>query len=572
VEIKMASPTTDKPTTPADKTKQAADGTTHNDAIVKAGAALAQPESKITPSGASTAVIDGEKPPVITDAQSAKTEPTGIVDKAVKYFKNLFGSGSADIASVDTASLDNALLAKWSSDSTEDRDMRAHIARREQTSPEALKTLSEDTDAGVRAAVAGNIKTPDKILSALAKDKDESVVRAVLANPSSPKATKDRIVSKMTAGFGTSEKATAAAEDPNTPPEVLASLSSLRERETRHAVAVNPSTPEATLNQLAKDGDYWVRGGVASNNATPPETLRAMSTDKDNVVQDSLAQNSSTPIDLLQKMAGGADNLSYSSDSRDQNRYRKEDAARTMRNMAEDPKTTPAQLSQLAMNREPLTLNRLAKNPNTPADGLAKVVETSQGFYYGDKGDSIRQAVAENANASTQTLMKLAGDSGYFVQQAALDHISKIAEDPAVTQDTLNELGQSKDAQVLGRVARSKSASPELLTKLSDTFTNVRAAVAENPSTPPELLEKLSTDTSPTTREGVARNSASTPEMRAKLAEDPEESVRSALAGNKVTEPALLAKLATDKSDCGVQSINFSRDVSDSSSRQRKSS
>ena len=531
-----------------DKPKAATDAAPANpDAIAKAGAALAQPESKIPQNAANTSAIDGVSPPSINDSTQVKTDSPGIVGKAVRYIKDLFtgGGSGGDSKPIERQYLDDALLAKWSGDNPNDREMRAYLAGRNETTAESLKKLSKDDDASVRAAVAANPRTPERVLSSMSGDKDDSVLRAVLANPATAQSSKDRIVSKMTAGFGDVEKAKAAATDPSTPPEVLAKLATLKDRATRHAAADNPSTPVTALNDLSKDSDAWIRSGVASNTSTPIETLKALRQDKDPMVLGSLAENRSTPIKDLQSFI-----TSSSSDYNNPATIRSERASRTLFLMAEDPTTSPDKLTELANAGGPSTLQAVAKNPKTPSEALDTIVNTtekSMTYIYNDKlGVGIRESVAQNENTSLKTLMHLASDHGYTVREDALKRLSKIAQDPSVTSDTLNQIAESKDSRVLELVAKSKNAPPELLTKISDTYMNVRAAVAENPSTPPELIAKLSIDPDLRPRMGVAKNPASTPEMRAHLADDPEMNVRLALAGNEHAEPAILAKLATD--------------------------
>jgi hypothetical protein len=533
-----------------DKPKAATDTPANPDAIAKAGAALAQPDSKIPQNAANTSAIDGVSPPSINDSTQAKADSPGIVGKAVKYIKDFFtgGGSSGDSQPIERQYLDDALLTKWAGDSSNDRTMRAYLAGRDETTAETLKKLSKDDDATVRAAVAANPKTPEKVLSSMSGDKEDSVLRALLANPATAQSSKDRIVSKMTAGFGDVEKAKSAAKDPSTPPEVLAKLATLKDRATLHAVADNPSTPVTTLNDLSKDSDAWIKSGVASNPSTPIETLKALRQDKDPMVLDSLAKNRSTPVKDLQSFT-----TTSSSDYNNPATIRKDKAVQTMVLLADDPTTSPDKLTELASGGGPSVLDAVAKNPKTPAEALDTIVNTtnkSSTYIYNDKlGVGIRESVAQNENTSLKTLMHLSSDRGYTVREDALKRLSKIAEDPSVTSDTLNQLGESKDSRVLEIVAKSKNAPPELLTKISDTFMNVRAAVAENPSTPPELIAKLSIDPDLRPRMGVAKNPAATPEQRALLADDPEMNVRLALAGNQVTEPATLAKLATDYHD-----------------------
>jgi len=59
------------------------------------------------------------------------------------------------------------------------------------------------------------------------------------------------------------------AQNPNTPPKTLDSLSNDDDYGVRWHVVWNPNTPTETLERLANDKDSWVRSCVARNPSTP---------------------------------------------------------------------------------------------------------------------------------------------------------------------------------------------------------------------------------------------------------------------------------------------------------------
>jgi hypothetical protein len=80
------------------------------------------------------------------------------------------------------------------------------------------------------------------------------------------------------------------AQDPNTPPEVLATLATSNEAEVRYCVAGNPSTPAAVLEALARDEGNFEQFGDGNDF-------------HDYFVYDRALRNPSLPIEALQRLA-----------------------------------------------------------------------------------------------------------------------------------------------------------------------------------------------------------------------------------------------------------------------------
>lgn len=98
-----------------------------------------------------------------------------------------------------------------------------------------------------------------------------------------------------------------AAENPSTPAELLAKLSTDDKSVIRQSVAKNISTPSTTLVQLAKDTGKWVRSAVAENPSTPADTLRQLAHDDCVWVRMMLAQNNNIPQDVAEVLAEDKD-------------------------------------------------------------------------------------------------------------------------------------------------------------------------------------------------------------------------------------------------------------------------
>ena len=81
------------------------------------------------------------------------------------------------------------------------------------------------------------------------------------------------------------------ANNPNTPPEILAKLADGGGILIRKVVANNPNTPPEILAKLADDEDWIVRSTVARNQNTPLEILAKLSEDEYVVVRRTVANN-----------------------------------------------------------------------------------------------------------------------------------------------------------------------------------------------------------------------------------------------------------------------------------------
>jgi hypothetical protein len=96
-------------------------------------------------------------------------------------------------------------------------------------------------------------------------------------------------------------------------------------------------------------------------------------------------------------------------------------------------------------------------------------------------------------------------------------------------------------------LAENRSTPPEVLTQLSkDEDPNVRYGVAYNPNTPPEVLTQLSKDKDSDIRWNVAHNPNTPPEVLTQLSKDKDEEVRWAVAGISKTPPEVLTQLSKD--------------------------
>lgn len=148
---------------------------------------------------------------------------------------------------------------------------KKELARSENTAPEILEELSEDTDVDILKLVAGNRKTPPNVLAKLANINNPKIRACVGWNKSAP----SDILIKLADDVEPMVKA-AVGGNIKTPPEVLAKLADyngIGDIYVKRTVGENISTPSYVLVKLAGDSRKYVRFGIIGNPNTPLDIL-----------------------------------------------------------------------------------------------------------------------------------------------------------------------------------------------------------------------------------------------------------------------------------------------------------
>jgi hypothetical protein len=406
-------------------------------------------------------------------------------------------------------------LDTWSRDP--EASIRRAAASNPGTSPLVLETLSADPDRSVRVAVAGNSGTPplvrDLLLAALAEDTESWVWRSVIRNPFTPPLVRERLLealSKEPESWDRDEVAESpgtspqvlrllseasdshirrrVAGNPNTPPDVLESLSRDTDREVQCRVAANPRTPERLAETLVREHPYAVskdpcasalaigilsehldgnvRGYVASNPSTPADVLYALSKDRYESVRISVAAHTSTPVHVLKE-------------------WSKRSLSMQLRAaVAGNPSTPPEVLTSLASDfPHEVVWASMLTNPAIEPEFAGRLA----GLLF----DEV------NPQASPNYLRLLAKATAEVRTACEIGNV-------------LHRGGKDPDKSVLARrplaalMALCDSDSfiePSRIAKVAvSTDWLVRAAVARNRSTPPNLLKKLGGDAHPLVR------------------------------------------------------------------------
>jgi predicted DNA-binding WGR domain protein/pentose-5-phosphate-3-epimerase len=394
-------------------------------------------------------------------------------------------------------------------------------------------TLVNDKVSDVRRSVAQNSSSPQIVLEALANDKDSDVRRSVAKNSSTPVNVLESLAEDTDLWVRDS-----VAENSSTPVAGLAVLAKDIYSVVRSSVASNASAPAAILEALAKDEESNVRRRVAKNHSTSVELLETLAKDTDSDVRSNVSRNPSTTESVLKILAKDKDSS-------------------VRKCVAENPQTPPDVLEKLASDKVADVLRGVAGNPNAPLSTLLRLCEsTVEGvrkelacqshrsaqicqMLRKDCSEDVRLAVLCNPGLDQATLDELAvGMEWEKDALAMLEHPNLGAKSAQIIADKLftaaptdspwyrHELSKAtaqvqtavKANLVLSYPSRDPNKAvlekrplaavmalcggpfvePSRIVKVAgSTDWLVRAAVARNAGTPPNLLKKLKADAHP---------------------------------------------------------------------------
>jgi len=238
--------------------------------------------------------------------------------------------------------------------------------------------------------------------------------------------------------------------------------------EVYQKVAAYETSPER-LTELADSPSEYIRSAVATNRFTPVEILIKLSKDDSGMVLTKVAGNFKTPPEILEKL-GNKDGLAYF--------------------LARNPNTPSLVLTKFTNQilkdkqkkqnnfHDPVVVEQLAGNRNTPPESLAKLINFSPSYDY----------------HSPETGRPYKGNSSF----AGLPRLTSIPDIQGVIAsnfntpiETLLTLAQSKYTKVRDAVASGHNTSPTILYKLSkDSDAGIRKKASENLNRPAQLTNE----------------------------------------------------------------------------------
>jgi hypothetical protein len=317
-------------------------------------------------------------------------------------------------------------------------------------------------------------------------------------------------------------------------PAKLIKLAKSKSVRDRVLVGLHKGTPEDLLTTLAEDQIVAVRFAVAKNPGTPEDVLDKLSKDTEAPVREAALANESIAIESLE-----------STDS---------DEAKI--NLASSDKAAGETLAKLAKEKNEEVRAAVADNKNTSAEILLALAK--------DKSDDVRRNVADNPNSSVETIKVLARDKDYLVRGtlAYREDISEeiflilakdsenwvkenVAKNRKVPESVLKVLAKDSESSVRDLALKNSNLDDGSIESFENPIA-VKLRLAENPSTPIDILESLSTDgesiyyqgTTTSLMAAVAGNPSINDSLMSKLVKSKNDQVKKALAGN----PALSSK------------------------------
>jgi hypothetical protein len=204
--------------------------------------------------------------------------------------------------------------------------------------------------------------------------------------------------------------------------------------------------------------------------------------------------------------------------------------------MSKHPDPNTPDWNEQASSPDPEKRKAVAASDAAPAAMLRALAE--------DEHPDVRRAVAANPNTPLEVLWALAEEMPETVATNRALRLT-VTADPGV-------LAQAPVDPLCALLA--EEAVPEAWLQWGSRqegwdYREVRQAVASNPSTPPEALEKLAEDSVSDVRRAVASNPAAPAEALERLAGDLSGPVRLKVARNAATPTRLLNRLQCDENE-----------------------
>ncbi len=439
----------------------------------------------------------------------------------------------------------------------EQPDVRAQVAQNPHIPQNLLLRLAQDDHWRVRQAVATHLATPAEVLVQLAQDPDQDVRQAVADNPQVPEAALEPLFAGWFAGLdaqmslvelyqrarnlrplnpelldklaqGNDWAKRLAARHPLTPPETLRTLAQDEDWRVRQAVAQNPGLAADLLTRLSSDTDADVRRAVVAHPQVTQDILERLSLDDQADLRLQVAQHPSAPLSALAILLADADE-SVRQAARAHPRAPGPLIEQFRRAEALEPSLGDAFLRQLA--RQGVWSRTLAaQNPSTPLEALRELAVDSEW--------SVRQAAAKNPSLTAELLALLAQDSDRDVRQA-------VAEHRQTPHNVLFELLQDTDENVRLSALRNPQLDPQALAQhrsrlvlhaSRSRYALNRAVALCQPEIPPRELRKVRHWAAPewVVRYAVAQNPHTPPDVLERLAQD----------GNRLVRAKAIERLA----------------------------
>jgi len=406
------------------------------------------------------------------------------------------------------------------------------LAKHPKASADLLEKLSHSSDKATRQAVAANPNTPPETYVLLG----QQFPKEFLANPAL-----DLLVMMNPALMEEVPESLLVRllKQADCPASLLVWAAAHWPEKVQLAVAMNAGAPEQALQRLRQSKHQAVRDAVQIKSITTSE--QDPEEEFEQAVRGRLG--SLKPSELLEAWSSGdiglaqwsALPLTFRLAKAASDGFTPQGVVRGLRHESPMHET----FREICFNYlEDSVIRGVAGSPDTPIPILEDLANPHF-FMLGDWSRT-RRVVAGNPSTPLTILEKFANSDGpYHYQERAA-----VAENPAAPENLLELLSKDSDYHVRDAVALNPSTSASLLEVLAkDANESVRWGVAKNHRTPAVTLAALSKDTVRTVRVRVAENPFTPEEVLILLAEDSDSSVQIAVANNESVSEFLKVRL-----------------------------
>jgi hypothetical protein len=251
-------------------------------------------------------------------------------------------------------------------------------------------------------------------------------------------------------------------------------------------VAENTSTPVAILKALAQDEDGDVRSFIATNPQTPLEILEILSNDKYERVLLGIVVNPNTPLSTLSRLTA-----SKSVRVREALTKHAHHSVEICQKLWHDPSEDVRRALLRNSELDQATLDKLAGDIKQEKDAVVILEHPNLS--------------AKSAQIIADKLLNTPANDSTWYQHELIKANAEVAA-AAKAQAVLSYFGKDPNKAVLAKrplaaimaLGAGSFIEPSRIVKVvGSTDWLVRAAVARNPGTPPNLLKKLSADAHP---------------------------------------------------------------------------
>ena len=465
------------------------------------------------------------------------------------------------------------------------------VARNPNSAPELLRDLADSEDDLTRAGVTANPNTPKDVLLKLADEFPQeflanSVIDLLLLEKPNFSAEipfwtlinllkQDNVPQWLLFGAASHENSTilrAVATHPQTSQHILEQLAIKSKYDDALGLCIvkRKNLCERVLETLVKYSTTSVRRYLASHIKTPPTILGKIAEypelnwNEEIEIRTRIAKHPHTPIHVLEKLIREGhtkvkkaialrSNLSEQLIIQLAMDYR----VHAMRFLAHNRYISGELLAELAQNYQLRVRQMAVRHPHIPVDVLLEAAQVPQ----------LRLFVAENPRTPMELLLKLTRDSRGDVLKAIAENpnspafvLEELSENPLhdlslarhpntspeVMEKILWRLAMNERLSIRKYVAQHPHIPLRILTQWVKTSPEVYAWIAQNTSTPPDILEKLALSSSKEVLRNVAQNTNTPAHILEKLSNEAYLEVRQAVARNPNTPAHILTILVKD--------------------------